>query len=47
VLARRRRWLCPEALREVRTWFEHINAIARPASLTERAGLVDRGRRSI
>jgi transposase len=33
----RRRWRCAEALCEVRTWSEHVDAIARRASLTERA----------
>jgi hypothetical protein len=33
----RRRWLCPEPLCTRRTWSEHVDAIARRASLTERA----------
>ena len=33
----RRRWRCTEALCEVNTWSEHVEAIARRASLTERA----------
>lgn len=33
----RRRWLCPEALCAMRTWSEHVDAISRRASLTERA----------
>ena len=33
----RRRLRCPEPLCEVRTWSEHIDAIAPRASLTERA----------
>ena len=33
----RRRWRCPESLCEVRTWSEHVDAIAPRASLTERA----------
>ena len=33
----RRRWLCPEALCAMRTWSEHVDAVARRASLTERA----------
>jgi transposase len=33
----RRRWHCREELCEVNTWSEHVDAIARRASLTERA----------
>jgi transposase len=33
----RRRWRCAEALCEVNTWSEQVDAIARRASLTERA----------
>ena len=33
----RRRWRCPEPLCDVRTWSEHVDAIAPRASLTERA----------
>jgi len=33
----RRRWRCGEELCRVRTWSEHVEAIARRASLTERA----------
>jgi transposase len=33
----RRRWRCAEALCEVKTWSEKVDAIARRASLTERA----------
>jgi len=33
----RRRWRCGEELCEVNTWSEHVDAIARRASLTERA----------
>ncbi len=36
VLARRR-WLCAEALCGMRTWSEHVDAVAARASLTERA----------
>jgi hypothetical protein len=33
----RRRWRCPEPLCEMRTWSEHVDAIAPRASLTERS----------